>query len=269
MATELERKINERRANGYPRDRTRLPRRNWVEALVDALEKDEQSLWGLIIYRTTYSDEEGWTQFLRELEEETRDEFTRYNGLEELEQKANTVMDDASQFDGMTSLQVRQHCKQWISENFEREQGKPPEDAIYPYGSAPRYRYAIQIDEEALRSMTSSVRTYRGHDTGGCWVGEGSLVCDQLREVCRFLQCQILAIYLPSAATDHLKELVAAHVICPQVKRKKDSRHSAQVGQRSLVRKRGDTRVRDQQNTPTGPRQQHNWHLQHPSRMIL
>lgn len=145
-----------RRANGYPRDRTRLPRRNWVEALVDALEKDEQSLWGLIIYRTTYSDEEGWTQFLRELEEETRDEFTRYNGLEELEQKANTVMDDASQFDGMTSLQVREHCKQWISENFEREQGKPPADAIYPYGSAPRYRYAIQVDEETLKSMTSS-----------------------------------------------------------------------------------------------------------------
>lgn len=154
MSDDFIKRMHERLAEMRRRDRTIFPRRNWVDTLVDALEKDNHTTWGLIIYRTSYSNNQAWSQFLQKLNEETREEFEEHNGLDVLEQKANTIMDDAAQFDGMSSLDIREHCKKWVADNYAREQGRPPADSIFPYGGAPRYRYAVQIDEEVLTTMT-------------------------------------------------------------------------------------------------------------------
>jgi hypothetical protein len=57
-----------------------------------------------------------------------------------------TVFDIPSIFDDASTSAIREHFKQWAATALQHEQGTGP-------GLSQRYRYCIQVDDEALESV--------------------------------------------------------------------------------------------------------------------
>ncbi|KAJ5876172.1 uncharacterized protein N7529_001756 [Penicillium soppii] len=107
--------------------------------------------WGIVIYRTTYTSESDWEEFLRRFLGQVRETLEYYEGLDMWDSFRPTVMDDKSRFDGATPAQIRDAFKEWAMTACETEQGVTYERAEWAYGA--RYRLCIIANEEAVQSV--------------------------------------------------------------------------------------------------------------------
>ncbi|KAF7118900.1 hypothetical protein CNMCM5793_008536 [Aspergillus hiratsukae] len=112
------------------------------------LQEDRHRIWGFVIYRCTYESDADWDEFMRRLRWCTRRTLESHQGLELMDSLRLTVLEDRCVFDGATTSTIRNHFRQWAENAVEAEQGvgARPRDSQ-------RYRYCIQVDEEALDSV--------------------------------------------------------------------------------------------------------------------
>jgi len=122
-------------------------RGNHADLIEDQLQADGHRTWGFVIYRTTYGNDEDWTEFLKRLRFRMEKSFDFYNGRDILDLFTLTVIEDRD-LEGASAATVREHFRQWCATAHQSEQ---PEGA--GPGFSPRYRYAIQVDAESLHSV--------------------------------------------------------------------------------------------------------------------
>lgn len=134
-----------------PRISTHSSHADRIEAHYQA---EEHENWGYVIYRTTYDDEFAWTEFMHRLRFWTADSMEFYNGQDVLDKMTWTIFDDKERFDGADAATIRHHFRNWAETAVQHEQ-RPSghaESGPVSMGHAPRYRYCVQVDAEALRS---------------------------------------------------------------------------------------------------------------------
>ena len=146
----------------------RNPDMSWQNNAADLIERqlheDGHRTWGFVIYRCSYDNDADWVEFLRRLRFHIEDMFDYFNGRDILDKFSLTVLDDRSLFDGASTDAIRQHFRLWGSMACQTEQ-RPDESsnigitdnsagtAAVGIGCSPRYRFAVQVDAEALRSI--------------------------------------------------------------------------------------------------------------------
>lgn len=142
----------------------RNPNMSWESNDADLIERqlqdDRHRSWGFVIYRTTYTSDDDWAEFLRRLCFRMEAKFDRYNGRDILEKFALTVFEDRSLFDGASTDTIRRHFQQWSVSTYRTEQrlegseaGSGGGSSFRGIGRSPRYLFAIQVDAEALHSV--------------------------------------------------------------------------------------------------------------------
>ncbi|KAF4160012.1 hypothetical protein CNMCM6936_004141 [Aspergillus lentulus] len=113
-----------------------------------ALQKDGHRIWGFVVYRCTYKSDADWDEFMRRLRWCTQNALELYHAQELMDSLGLTVLEDRALFDGATTSTIRNHFKQWAETAVEAEQGVGVRQR-----ASQRYRYCIQVDEEALDSV--------------------------------------------------------------------------------------------------------------------
>jgi hypothetical protein len=116
------------------------------------LREDGHRAWGFVIYRSTYQNQAAWDEFMRRLLANTTDMLEYDAGLDLLDHLALTVFDNPNKFDNATTAMVRDHFKQWAATMEEEEQGPISRPKHLRIPGSQRYRYCIQVTQEALES---------------------------------------------------------------------------------------------------------------------
>lgn len=83
---------------------------------------------------------------MRRLRPRVQDTLEFYNGPDLMDSLELTVFDVPSIFDDASASAIREHFKQWAATAPQHEQGTGP-------SLSQRYRYCIQVDNEALESV--------------------------------------------------------------------------------------------------------------------
>ncbi|OCK74385.1 hypothetical protein K432DRAFT_310820 [Lepidopterella palustris CBS 459.81] len=127
---------------------------NHADLIERQLEEDGHRTWGFVIYRTTYGNDDEWQEFLARLRYRMEQHFEWCNGLDVLGLFTLLVIEDPEQLDGASTATVRQRFREWRETAPQLEQREGDEDGreIGP-GLSPRYRFAIQVDADSLRSV--------------------------------------------------------------------------------------------------------------------
>lgn len=139
-----------------PHRSTMLNRADITERL---LRKDGHRLWGYVIYRTNYSSERDWNEFLRRMKLVTQYAFDRCNGRDIFDDLAWTVFDDSVLFADADTAAIRSHFEIWAEDAWRAEQqpnnnSAASETKLPLYmGYNPRYHFCILADKEVLRSV--------------------------------------------------------------------------------------------------------------------
>lgn len=127
------------------------------------MQADGHRTWGYVIYRTTYSSDDDWAEFLRRLRFHMEETFDTYNGRDILDLFTLTVFSDPSLFDGADTPTIRAHFRQWAETAFraEQQQQRPQDDSAGAeekqarMGLSPRYPFCVLVDAAALRSVVN------------------------------------------------------------------------------------------------------------------
>lgn len=144
---------NRRPQNPSPRDPSISTESSYPDKIDAGLQADEHRTWGFVIYRTTYQSDADWAEFLRRLRYWTSEDMVYFNGQDILDLMTWTVFDDESLFDGADTAAIRRHFHRWAETTVLSEIQQPSGDATLSMRSAPRYRYCVQVDADALRSV--------------------------------------------------------------------------------------------------------------------
>lgn len=116
-----------------------------ADNLTRYLREDGHKIWGFVVYRASYKNDEDWDKVIDLIKAHARD-WLSYTGAPELYDNLDiTVIQDQADEDATTSL-VREKFQQWCIEAPHREQGTTP-------GLALRYRFCIYIDNECIESI--------------------------------------------------------------------------------------------------------------------
>lgn len=149
----------------------RQPDTEWYFNEADIIERQMQAdghrTWGYVIYRTTYSSEDDWAEFLRRLRYQMEKTFKCYNGQDILELFTLTVFSDPTLFDGADTPMIRAHFRQWAENAFRTEQ-QPEDDSggeEVRMGNSPRYQFCVQVDAAALHSVVHDAPAPPNNDT--------------------------------------------------------------------------------------------------------
>ncbi|CEL09803.1 hypothetical protein ASPCAL12932 [Aspergillus calidoustus] len=118
------------------------------ETTIRALQQDGHRIWGPVLYRSTYKSDTDWAEFLHRLQFRTQRfiDISHTPGL--VEGFRFTVLEDEVAFQGATISMIREHFTKWTETAVEEEQGPGARPR-----HAQRYRYCLQVDEEALESV--------------------------------------------------------------------------------------------------------------------
>lgn len=137
-----------RPADSSPRTPSWSTALNAADKVERYLTEDGHRTWGWVIYRCTYDDDSEWKEFMDRIRFYIRKTLQFYNGLDMMESLNLTIFDDRSMFDGANKSAVRDHFKKWADTAPQLEQGTVP-----GYTNSQRYRYCLQFDSAALRSV--------------------------------------------------------------------------------------------------------------------
>lgn len=146
-----------------PRHPHRSPLANISDKIERFLREDGHRAWGFVIYRSTYQNETAWDQFMRRLLANTTELLEGGAGLDLLDNLALTVFDDPSKFDNATTAVVRNHFKQWAATMEQEEQGPISDPKKIRIPGSQRYRYCIQVTQQALESVLADDRKKMGY----------------------------------------------------------------------------------------------------------
>ncbi|KAF2432536.1 hypothetical protein EJ08DRAFT_647982 [Tothia fuscella] len=115
------------------------------------LQEDGHPIWGFVIYRCTYADDSEWGEFMKRLKHETEGVFKdeQCNGMDIYDRLRWTVFDEKSSFDGVDDSVVRQHFTNWMK-------SAPQEEQNTTRGLSQRYRFCVQVDQDALDSVVEN-----------------------------------------------------------------------------------------------------------------
>jgi hypothetical protein len=121
--------------------------------ILQGLAKLKHDKWGFVIYRCTYRDDQAWNRFKQIVHTRTQDDMADSDAPEAADSLEWTFVDDRVTLDGASKDQLRARFKQWaagaiVAENLRAEQNQT-------FG-VPRYRYFVQVDEQALQSVLSA-----------------------------------------------------------------------------------------------------------------
>lgn len=137
------------------RDSKRTPWMPFYNNEADVIEQnmldDGFRTWGLVIYRCTYKSNSDWEEFVSRFLHQVWSTLKDHDGLDMLDSFMPTVMDDKTQFDGVTPYTVRDHFNKWASTACEAEQGVP--FTLAQWSNTARYGLCIMVEEEALQSV--------------------------------------------------------------------------------------------------------------------
>lgn len=76
------------------------------------LQADEHKIWGWVIYRTTYDNEDDWKECLSRLRRRIEESLRSCGGLDMLDSLDCTVIEDRERFDGASTSIIREDFKQ-------------------------------------------------------------------------------------------------------------------------------------------------------------
>ncbi|CZT19159.1 uncharacterized protein RCC_05005 [Ramularia collo-cygni] len=137
-------------------------------SLPDSIERgyhaDGHKTWGFVIYRTTYENDADWAECMRRLRWWAADSMEYYNGQDVLDLMTWTIFDDREQFENMDVPTIRRHFRNWTETAVQSEQ------STANMGGSPRYKYCVQIDTEALKSVLGTHPPPRSDDDHAGWV---------------------------------------------------------------------------------------------------
>lgn len=123
---------------------------NDADSVERQLAEDGHKIWGWVIYRCTYEDDEEWTEFMHRLRYYIEDTLRFDNALDMLSSLDYQVFDNRETFDRVHPSVVREHFEKWTATAPEQEQGEGKSE-----GYSQRYNYCIHVDQEALQSVIS------------------------------------------------------------------------------------------------------------------
>ncbi|KAI7210372.1 hypothetical protein KC333_g8261 [Hortaea werneckii] len=112
------------------------------------LQEDGHKIWGWVIYRCTYENDEEWAEFMRCLYFYIEKTLRFHNALDMQASLDCQVFEDRDRFDNMHPSAVREHFTQWAATAPQQEQGK----GAYHWRSQ-RYNYCLHVDKDALQSV--------------------------------------------------------------------------------------------------------------------
>ncbi|KAI1774394.1 hypothetical protein F4818DRAFT_81313 [Hypoxylon cercidicola] len=129
---------------------------NTADCIERALLEDGHRMWGFVIYRCAYDNNDAaWLRLLQALRRYARQTLAYYHGLDLLDGFQLTVVEDEAKFSGASTSAVRDHFREWASapDTVAREQG----GAEVKPGLSQRYRYCIRVDAEALNHVSAAM----------------------------------------------------------------------------------------------------------------
>lgn len=128
----------------------RLPdeptRSNDCDNIERQMAKDEHRTWGWIIYRSDYTSEENWQEFLLRFRVRIEKALGCFGGLDMLSSLDYHIFEDPAAFSGVDAATIRSHFRIWAATAADREQGAGP-------ARSQRYQFCIQVDSDALQSI--------------------------------------------------------------------------------------------------------------------
>jgi hypothetical protein len=129
-----------------------------IENIRDDLRHFKHDKWGWVIYRTTYGDDEAWSQFQRIINERSRKRMAEPDVLPEVANSLEwTFVSDPTTLDGASRDQLRHRFRAWAAEAERTEQPRATDHPKNWNGlRSQRYTYFVQVDEEALRSVVDA-----------------------------------------------------------------------------------------------------------------
>ncbi|KAK3946799.1 hypothetical protein QBC32DRAFT_356491 [Pseudoneurospora amorphoporcata] len=114
--------------------------------------------WGWVIYRTTYGNDDAWARFRARVERESRASISRSDAPEIADKLEWTWVEDAAALDGIPRGALRERFRAWVGAEKERmltaRRAEGQEALEFDPAAVPRYAFFVQVDEEALRSVT-------------------------------------------------------------------------------------------------------------------
>ncbi|KAF2228100.1 hypothetical protein BDZ85DRAFT_277963 [Elsinoe ampelina] len=120
--------------------------------LLELLREQKLDKWGWVIYRTSYSDQQVWSDFRTFLLERMKQAVGKLGDPVISETVDLTFFDDdAAKFDNASREDLRRHFKQWRSAACLREQ--PRAELYQGIVETPRYEFFFQVDGEVLEQF--------------------------------------------------------------------------------------------------------------------
>ncbi|KAI7158598.1 hypothetical protein KC349_g4775 [Hortaea werneckii] len=121
---------------------------NDADSVERQLQADGHKIWGWVIYRCTYENDEEWAEFMRRLHFYNEKTLRFHNALDMQATLDYRVFEDRDRFDSMHPSAVLEHFTQWAATAPQQEQG----ESAYHWRSQ-RYNYCLHVDQEALQSV--------------------------------------------------------------------------------------------------------------------
>jgi len=119
-----------------------------------ALDQAGQKIWGFVVYRCTYEDDNAWERFKTIANARVQQETELSDALDIINSLTFKYFDNRSAFNGASKDHVREHFKHWCaSDEAKAEHGDAFRDQETMLFSSPRYTYCIHVDAEALQSV--------------------------------------------------------------------------------------------------------------------
>lgn len=102
---------------------------NEADNIENHLRANGHRIWGIAVYRCTYSSDRDWESCIKRIRADVRSGMDYYNG-EDLLQGGRfglTIISDASTLNGASTQAVRRHFNEWCGRMAHKEQGSPEE----------------------------------------------------------------------------------------------------------------------------------------------
>jgi hypothetical protein len=136
------------------------------------LENTGHDTWGWVFYRCTYSSDNDWSEFMKELKRLSLEWFEVYGASEAMVKKQIwTVIEDRDKLENASKSDVRRMFNEWVH-SPEAAAEQPHAKQPVSEGDLPRYTYCMHVDETSLRSVLDKSRDWHVNIINRHWIPE-------------------------------------------------------------------------------------------------